>query len=107
MVNTQSTAPMEAASPTPSITPSQMEQAASQAPAQQPLTPLGAPTANPNEPVTAGANAGAGPDMSSLNLQSPAMANYQSAQSMLSALAANPNASPALKYLAQSINGVY
>jgi len=37
------------------------------APAEMPVG-FGAPTANPNEPVTAGANAGAGADQSALNL---------------------------------------
>lgn len=35
-----------------------------------PPTPLGAPSTDPNQPVTAGANAGAGPDMGSLGLPS-------------------------------------
>ena len=33
-----------------------------------PPTPLGDPTQDPNQPVTSGANAGAGPDMASLGL---------------------------------------
>ena len=33
-----------------------------------PPTPLGEPTQDPNQPVTSGANAGAGPDMASLGL---------------------------------------
>lgn len=110
MVNTQSTAPMEASSPTPSVSPTEISNATNaQAPNAQPvdITPLHAPTTMPDQPVTHGANAGPGADMASLNLQSADMANYQNANAMLTSLAANPNASPALKYLAQQINGVY
>lgn len=47
-----------------------MQQAAPMAAAQAPapIVPLHAPSQRPNEPVTAGANAGPGPDMSSLGL---------------------------------------
>jgi hypothetical protein len=45
--------------------------------------------------------------MASLNLPSPATTNYQDAKSMLQAMSKSPNASPALQYLAQAINGVY
>ena len=37
-------------------------------PEPAPIVPLNAPSQRPNEPVTAGADAGAGPDMSSLGL---------------------------------------
>ena len=52
MMNMQQAAPMAAS--------------AQQAPA--PIVPLNAPSMRPEEPVTAGANAGPGPDMSSLGL---------------------------------------
>ena len=109
MVNTQSTAPMEASSPTPTVSPSQIASPSGQPAGNEPvnLLSLNAPTTMPDQPVTHGADAGAGPGLASLNLQSADMANYQSAQSMLVALAQNQNASPALKYLAQAINGVY
>lgn len=46
----------------------QQQQAApmAQAPALPPATPFDAPTARPDQPVTAGANAGPGPDQSVL-----------------------------------------
>jgi hypothetical protein len=56
----QAGAPMPAASPTPAP-------AAAPQP-QQPPTSFTAPTTRPNEPVTAGANAGPGPDQGALNL---------------------------------------
>lgn len=110
MTNLQSTAPMEAASPTPTVSPSQISDATNpqaQGAAPIDITPLHTPTVMPDQPVTHGADAGPGPGLASLNLQSEDMANYQNASAMLSALAANANASPALKYLAQKINGVY
>lgn len=42
--------------------------AAAGMPAPAPIVPLNAPSQRPEEPVTAGANAGPGPDMSSLGL---------------------------------------
>lgn len=72
-----------------------------------PLTSLFAPTQKPNEPVTAGvANSpGVGPD--ALNIPEPIVGQYQSAKVMIQQLASDPNASPALQWLAQRINGVY
>jgi len=81
--------------------------AAPQAPAPAPIVPLHAPSIGDGIPVTSGADAGAGPGMASLNLPSPATTNYQDAKSMLQAMSKSPNASPALQYLAQAINGVY
>lgn len=51
LMNLQQSAPMAAAMPAPA-----------------PIVPLNAPSQRPNEPVTAGANAGPGPDMSALGL---------------------------------------
>ena len=72
-----------------------------------PLTSLFAPTQNPSEPVTAGvANSpGVGPE--ALNLPDPATQQYQSAKVQIQQMASDPNASPALQWLAQRINGVY
>jgi hypothetical protein len=105
MMAIQQSAPMSAAPSAPSTSSAGQAQPMSAEPMG--ITPLGAPTNMPNQPVTHGANAGPGPGMDSLNLQSQDSANYQTAQSMLSAMAKNPNASPALKYLARAINGVY
>jgi hypothetical protein len=66
MMNLQASAPMEAAgtpaAPASSFAPTQG--------ASAPLVPLTAPSQNLGEPVTAGANSGAGPDMSALGLGS-------------------------------------
>lgn len=114
MVNTQASAPMESSPAVPSPTPTQIsqagqsqQQASPNAGAPVDITPLYAPSMMPDQPVTHGADAGPGPGVASLNLQSQDMTNYQDAKSMLTSLAKNPSASPALKYLAQSINGVY
>lgn len=67
-------------------------------PAQPPLdmsrvTPLGAPTQNPNEPVTAGANAGAGPDASVLPQDAQTMQYMKAMLPTLEIAASQPNAS--------------
>jgi hypothetical protein len=69
--------------------------------------PLSAGTLNPDQPVTHGADAGDGPGLASLNLQSPVQQQYQSAHDMITSLAMNPNASPALQYLAGAIQKGY
>jgi hypothetical protein len=113
MMNTQASAPMEAETPTAALSPSAIA-SASQTPAQTQeqapqaqVIPFSAPTMNPNEPVTHGANAGPGGDLNSLGLPNPDVNNYQNAKSMLGALASSHDASPALKFLAQRINGVF
>jgi hypothetical protein len=73
----------------------------------QQIVPLTAPTQRPDEPVTAGAPAGPGPGPEVLNLPSPDIAQYQTAKQGIQALAATPNASPALKALAQRFNQVF
>lgn len=103
----QSSAPMAA---TPSVKPlpaSDVQQAAQQAAPQQPLTPLNAPTQMPEQPVTHGAAAGAGGGPEVLNLMSQDTSQYMTAKDHLQALASSPDASPALKFLAQRINGAY
>ena len=111
MMNTQASAPMEAETPTAALSPTAIADSAptqtqgQSAPAQ--VIPFNAPTMNPNEPVTHGADAGPGGDLSSLGLPNPDLNNYQNAKSMLGALASSHDASPALKYLAQRINGVF
>ena len=66
MMDIQNSAPMAAA---PSIEQSNMPSGlASAAASQQPIVGLNAPTTRAGEPVTAGANAGPGPDMSVLGL---------------------------------------
>lgn len=84
MMETQQAAPMAAAAPAPA-----------------PIVPLNAPSQRPDEPVTAGADAGPGPGMASMGLGqrdiaadqefSASMASYMPA---LMRIAARPNTSP-------------
>jgi len=111
MMATQASAPMEAAAPSPS-TPSPLTIAnagtnsSPQPPVQPaPITPLGAPTQRPHEPVTSGSNLGMGPDMASLGLPSPAIAQQQNAAGVVRALASANNSSPALQQLAARLGG--
>lgn len=76
------------------------QQAAPMANAPQPI-PLGAPSQFPEQPVTHGASSGPGAGPESLILPDQTAGQYQSALQMFQQMAANPNASAALKYLAQ------
>lgn len=62
---------------------------------------FGAPTQRPNEPVTAGADAGAGPDSSVLSTpaQSPTVAAYQSVKDLVSSLAMRNPSNPGVAFL--------
>jgi len=64
----QAGAPMQGAPAAPS--PGQVEQAQTRAPID--VTGFGAPSQRPDEPVTAGAQLGAGPGLASMGLQDPA-----------------------------------
>ncbi len=72
-----------------------------------PLASLFAPSQIPNQPVTHGvANSpGAGPE--ALNIQDPIVGQYQTAKTLIQQMASAPDASPALQFLAQRVNGVY
>jgi hypothetical protein len=112
MMATQMAAPMEATSSPSPVPASQIAQAGQQQQAQlaaepMPIVPLGAPTQRPSEPVTHGADLGAGPDMSSLGLQAPLLTQHESASSVLQAMAQSSTASPALQFLAQRIGGTF
>jgi hypothetical protein len=61
------------------------------------------PTARPNEPITSGVDIGAGAGSNALMMQDNTPAEYQDAYQLFNQLAANPNASPTMKYLAQRI----
>lgn len=76
-------------------------------PSVEPPAPLSGGSLLPDQPVTHGADAGPGPGMDSLNLQSPVQTQYASALDMVNKLAANPNASPALQYLAGALQRGY
>lgn len=84
-------APQEQSAPTPST----------------PLTPLFAPTTQPNNPVTDGVDNSPGAGSSVLNLTSPVVGQYNDAKSYIQSLATSANSSPALQFLAQRINGAY
>jgi len=71
--------------------------------AQTPVTELYAPTARPNEPITSGVDVGPGVGSNALMMQNNTPTEYQDAYQLFNQLAANPNASPTMKYLAQRI----
>ena len=116
--NLQRQAPMAKTPGVKSMPPSQVAQAAAQAqqgqqaqpaqmagPVSNPISaiPLGAPTQNPNEPVTNGAAAGPGAGPEALILPNQVQSQYENAYQMFQQMASNPNASSAMKYLAQRI----
>lgn len=68
-------------------------------------SPLSAGSLRPGEPVTSGANAGPGPDASSLKLPDPTAGQHASALAIVQGLAASPTASPATRFLATSLAG--
>ena len=72
-----------------------------------PLTPLFAATNFPNRPVTDGVASSPGLGPESLPTNSPVVAQYQTAKSIIQQMAADPNAGPAIAFLAQRINGAY
>lgn len=74
-----------------------------QAATQSPITPLYAPTQRPNEPVTTGIPIGPGAGPEVLGMQSRDSVEYVNAYELFQNLAANPNASPSMQYLAQRI----
>lgn len=87
--------------------------ASAQMPAPAPIVPLNAPTQRPNEPVTAGANAGPGPDMSSLGLGQQdiqADENFKAAiasyMPVLSFIASRPNTSPETRSVIKQLRGL-
>ena len=70
------------------------------------VVPMGAPTQRPGEPVTAGANSGPGPDMSSLglpNMQSQDVQQLSSYLPVFEFMANQPNASWAARNLVRQI----
>jgi hypothetical protein len=112
LMDLQASAPMAS---TPSAKPmptSQIAQAAAQGGQQsaqqsmqnpvQPI-PLSAPSQYPTQPVTHGADAGPGAGSESLILPNQVQAQYQDASAMFKQMAAAPDATPALKYLAMRI----
>jgi hypothetical protein len=61
------------------------------------------PTARPDVPITNGVDIGPGAGSEALMMRDNTPAEYQDAYQLFTQLAANPNASPTMKYLAQRI----
>ena len=112
--NLQGQAPMAKTPDSKKMAPSQIAQAGMQAQQQQPMqqqpmsnpstaTPLDVMSQYPTQPVTHGADAGAGAGSESLILPNPIQGQYQDAYQMFAQMASNPDASPAMKYLAMRI----
>jgi len=111
LMDMQASAPMAQTNNPPKSAPAssmQPQQGGQQMAQPRPqITPLTAPTQRPDEPVTAGSPMGPGPGPEALNMPSPDIAQYQTAKQGIQALASTPNASPALKALAQRFNQVF
>jgi len=110
LMQTQQAAPLAAAS---SIEQSGMPSGLASAAASQPVIPLSERSLRPNEPVTAGANAGPGPGMDALGLgtaDANADMNFkaQLAEYMpaLVFMASRPNASPETRALVARLRGM-
>lgn len=73
----------------------------------QDITPFHAPTALPDEPVTAGAPAGPGPGPEALGVPQSGPADYAPAHSLVQQLAASNPTNSALQYLAAAISSRY
>lgn len=99
LMGIQQGAPMAGSAPS-SPAPVSNSQPMPQAQPSQPVIPLTAPSQRPNEPVTSGAASGAGPGVEALGLPPQAAQGGTSAKQIVQGLAAHPDASPALKQLA-------
>jgi hypothetical protein len=67
------------------------------------VTPLYAPTQRPDEPITTGISLGAGAGPEIMGMQAKEDADYVNAYQLFQQLAANPTASPSIRYLAERI----
>lgn len=73
------------------------------------VVPFGAPTGRPNEPVTAGADAGSGPGSSSLGLNAdndPAVANLKASLPALELMANMPNSGFAFRQFVRRVRAM-
>jgi len=98
----QSSASMEAATSANTMPSS----AGTVAPSVTPPTPMGAPTTNPNEPVTAGSPFGAGPGTEVLPSDPDQYANLRKQLPMLIKLADLPTTSDATRAVIRYLRGV-
>jgi len=111
--NLQAQAPMAKAETAKPMPKSQIAQAAATSTPQEqamqtqtnPVSPipLDAASQYPGQPVTNGAAAGPGAGTEALILPNQVQAQYENAYQMFNSMASNPDASPALKYLAMRI----
>jgi hypothetical protein len=106
LMDIQTSAPMAATPDVKAAAPSEVAQAA-MAPEMPQVTPLTAPSARPYEPVTTGVDIGPGAGSEVLPTRAQVQGQYQNAYEMFNQLASNPNASPAMKYLAQRVGQVF
>ena len=65
------------------------------------------PTQRPDEHITHGVDVGPGAGSEVLSMPHPVQAQYETAVSIINRLAASPNASPTMQYLAQRIQQGY
>ncbi len=77
------------------------------------VTPFGAPSAHPDQPVTHGADSGPGPGLASLGLQDPNQQLTQQDMAQLAAylpylewMASLPNAAPGTRAYVRQIKGM-
>jgi len=77
------------------------------APSMPPLTALTAPTERPDEPLTHGMDFGPGPGTEVLNLPTNNSIQYQNARDTVQSVAAQEDASPMIRYLADKIGQQY
>jgi hypothetical protein len=106
LMDIQTSAPMAATPDVKAAAPSEVAQAA-MAPEMPQVTPLSAPSARPYEPITTGVDIGAGAGSEVLPTRAQTQGQYQNAYELFNQLAANPAASPTMKYLAQRIGQVF
>lgn len=80
---------------------------APQAPELPPITPLSVPTQRPDEHIATGMPFGPGVGPEALNLPAAGSVQYQNARDVIQSLANDPDAGPAIKYLADKIGRAY
>lgn len=108
MANLQASAPMEASGRSYPVPAPKPARAPAPAGGNGPgVTPFTAPSANPAEPVTAGADAGPGPGSDVLPQQAPTSLEYlRGYLPVLTYIANQPNASNELRDFVRTVRGV-
>jgi hypothetical protein len=67
-------------------------------------TPLTDPTMRPDEPVTHGADAGAGPGSASLNLNDPVGQQHQTGMDVINSMVQQSPDNPTLQWLSEAMS---